>query len=113
MSEEPKVVELRANSDNQGRVYEERDGFAAHIVRLAGAMASAFPGDLHGVVIVGVSDKGHWSVGYRVREGGPIGVTMLAGLALAAITKDMLAAPAAGEALIRNGLMSPPPEDSA
>lgn len=108
--ESENVVELRAG---EGRDWEERDGFAQHFMRMAGGMVSNFPTNLHGVVIVGVDEKGNWSVGWRVREDSPIGQTMLGGLAIAAVTKDMLADPTVGDALVRNGLVLPAPDDAS
>ena len=103
------VVEIRPRLEESVRPYQERDGFAQNIVRLAGAMASTFPNDCHGVVIIGVDNEGRWSIGWRVREDSPIGVTALAGVGIAAISKDMLMEPTLKEALIRNGLVRDEP----
>jgi len=85
-------------------------GDAQRFMISAGMLAQNFPDDLAGYVMIGVDSQGKWSLSFRVRENGVMGATMLAGLAIAAIQRDMIVETQVKEALIRNGLVFPDPE---
>lgn len=109
MSDAPdNVVGLRSLSS-----FKEATGLAERLRTELAALSNVYADDLAGYVVVCVNGKGEWTVAWRCDEASPIGRTMLAGLALAGIQHDMIADSAAGEALVRNGLRDPPPDDPA
>lgn len=89
------------------REHQPLTGDAQRFMVSAGKLAQNFPDDLAGYVMIGVDSKGRWSLAFRVREDGLMGQTLLAGLAMAAIQREMIAEPQVKEALIRNGLVLP------
>lgn len=74
------------------------------------AISNVYADDLAGYVVVSVNGKGEWTCAWKCDEASPIGRTMLAGLAIAGVTHDMIADSAATEAIVRNGLRDRPPE---
>lgn len=91
-------------------------GFRAEVCPLAArlrtelaAIVNVYADDLAGYVVVAVDSKGCWNVSWAHHRDGPIGRTMLAGLATAAIQRELVADAAACDALVRNGLRDPPP----
>lgn len=105
MSDEKKVVPLREASSWR----EATSGLAERLRTELGALSNMYADDLAGYVVICVNGKGFWSLAYRLDEESPIGRTMLAGLATAAIQHDMISDSAACEAIVRNGLREPPP----
>jgi len=102
-----KVVPLRANSS-----WKEATGLAGRLRQELEAHININANDLAGYVVLSVDVKGCWQLSWKVDEESPIGQTMLAGLATAAIQRDMLADSAATEAIVRNGLREPiPPKE--
>lgn len=113
MSEDPKkVVEL---FHGEPRERKERNAVCDQMERCAGIMAQNFADDLAGYIIIGVNRAGGWSLGSGVTNDAAcfIGSTALAGLGIAAINRDMLAESQIKDALIRNGLVQPPPGEKA
>lgn len=83
-------------------------GLAERLRTELAALANVRADDLAGYVVLCVNSKGAWDLAWKVDEDSPIGLTMLAGLATAAIQRDMLGDSAAVDALVRNGLREPP-----
>lgn len=100
------VVPLRPLSS-----WKEATGLSERLRIELAALSNVYADDLSGYVVVCVNGKGEWSLAWKHDEEGPIGRLMLAGLAMAGIQLDMIGERAAQEAIVRNGLRAPPPED--
>lgn len=100
--------EVREIYHGETRPYQERSEMTVRMERSAGIMAQNFAEDLAGYVTIGVNAQGEWSLGFGIDPNSPIGAKMLAGIAIAAIQRDMIIEQAISEALIRNGLVLPP-----
>lgn len=93
------VVPLR----NTGTSYREHSsGLAMRIALEAQALANLYADDLAGFVIVCVNGRGEWSLSFETDPSSPIGHTMLAGLASAAIQRDILARDATREIIAKD-----------
>jgi len=104
-----KIIPLRSLTS-----WKEAEGGLAERLRIElGSLANVYASDLAGYVVVCVNGLGEWSLSWKVDEDSPIGRTMLAGLALAAVQHDMIADSAAMEAIVRNGLREQPPESES
>lgn len=91
--------------------YRELNGLAERLRTQIATVANLNP-DLAGYIIITVGPDGGWAISWKADPESPIGNTMLAGIGIAAIHRDMLADAAACEALVRNGLKQPPPDSA-
>ena len=95
MTDAPKLAEVVPLYNNGSCQTNERCGLASRLCVEAEAVANVYAHDIAGYVMVCVNSKGVWSLSYEMDPDSPIGMTMLAGLAMAAIQRDMLAKAAA------------------
>jgi len=102
-----KVVPLRERSS-----FKDVSGLAERLRTELGAISNVYSADLAGYVVIAVDSKGCWTLAFKTIEDEtcPIGQTMLAGLAISAIQREMIADGAACDAMVRNGLLRPPEE---
>lgn len=117
MSEE-RVVPIR-----KGCALENVSGVGLKLQTEAAAFANSYASPnpdgsvtpMAAFVIIGVDSVGRFQVGWTIDEAvhSLLGRTMLAGLAQAAIQRDMIADAAACEVIVRNGLRQPEPEPEA
>lgn len=107
-----KVVELFYG---EPRERQDRNSMCDRMERCAGIIAQNFAENLAGYIVIGVNRSGGWSLGAGVIDDDTcvIGSTVLGGLGIAAINRDMLAEASIKDALIRHGLVNPPPEEKA
>lgn len=87
----------------------ETNGLAERLRTEVGALANINATDLAGYIVICVDTQGRWQIAFKVLDDDacPVGVTMLAGLGLAAIQREMVADGAACDAMVRNGLLLP------
>lgn len=99
MSEENNVADIFGN----GRPIQEKPPMHHHLERMVAKMQGFFADDMAGVVVIAVGRDGKWSLGFRVEsEDAIIGSRMLAGMAMAAITEEMIVKPQLDELGISN-----------
>lgn len=101
------VVPLRDRTS-----FKDVNGLAERLRTELAALSNLYAADLAGYVVLCVDSKGCWSLAFKTIEDEtcPIGQTMLAGLAISAIQREMIADGAACDAMVRNGLLRPPEE---
>lgn len=99
------VVALRHSSFK-----EPKSGLAQRLITEAAAISNIYATDLAGFVIVAVDRRGRWSLGSRCDDT-IIGGNMLGGLAVTAITRELMADPAAVDVLERHGFVVKPQDD--
>lgn len=99
-----KVVPLRNSS------FKDACGLAERLRTELAALSNVYAKDLAGYIVICVNSKGCWSLAFKTTddEACPLGPTMLAGLGIAAIQREMVADSAACDAMVRNGLLRPP-----
>lgn len=102
-----KVIALRERSS-----FKDVCGLAERLRTELAAISNVYADDLAGYIVLAVDSKGCWTLAFKVSDDDacPIGHTMLAGLAIQAIQREMVADSAACDAMVRNGLLRPPEE---
>lgn len=89
------------------RDHVARNAMCQKMERCAGVMGQNFAEDLAGYIVIGVGKDGSWSLGHAVDAESMLGTSMLAGIGLAAIQRNMIAEEQIKEVLIRNGFVQP------